>query len=309
MMVPFSFDLPADASAARASQIFRPEGRLGGVRIVTDDACPLRITACGFERAGAAAAKYGLAVPAAYLLVGRDAVYVGESGQFAARVDKHSRDPSKSFAREVYTISARDFRLSKQDAIYLQARLMGAVEETGRWKLVNTQPAIDAGLDVSREATLDRMLGDAWQLLQDASCRVFDAGVERPAEEAAPAADETDDVEIGVPVPPGAEALDMVHGDVWARAYVADPRDPRVVIAPGSLMRIRHNASIIPSIRERRERLIGSCAVIPVPDNDGLVRLTETVRLPTRATAAKILSGAHVGSDRWRPARPQINNQ
>jgi hypothetical protein len=119
------------------------------------------------------------------------------------------------------------------------------------------------------------------------------------------AGDEDDDMAFGVPLPPDAIEVDLCYGALWARGYAGkgDPRDQPLVIGAGSLMRTRDNASIIAKIRRRRARLLASDCVMPVPKSDDVVRFVKTVSFPSPAIAAKVLTGAHVGSDKWRPTQ------
>jgi hypothetical protein len=294
------------STAPRTSVIHRPKGPAWNLRIVSDDAAVLMVTAFDYEAMAEVTAHCGLAIPGAYIFRGTSAAhggsaaYVGQSFKLRKRLLEHAADASKSFAREVYLISRRGGGLSKKDVEYLEGRLMEAVEEVGADKLVNTAPACATDLDAEREATLDKMLADCWELLFNAGCRSFVMSDAKTGATAKPDDDPDTggEMEIGVAVPAGLPEFDLAHGSVWARGLA---NNERLIVLPGSVMRTRHNASIIPKVRERRERLLASGAVIPTGQDD-LVRLVMPVGFPSKAIAGKVLSGAHIGSDRWRAA-------
>jgi hypothetical protein len=225
-------------------------------------------------------------------------VYVGE-GKVRQRLEEHAADPDKAFARTAYVIVGRDRRLSKKAVQYYQACLMTAVEEAGVDRLVNTQPAYVPDLTPAREASLTNMLVGSWHLVYDAGCRSF----AKPSTAASLPEDGWDDIQINVSVPAGAAEYDLTHGRVWARG-AADGN--RIIVLPGSLLRTEHNPSIGPQrlINRRVWLLNGSGALIAVPGDDTLMRAVTTIRLQSRAIAAKCLTGANVGSEKWRSVQP-----
>jgi hypothetical protein len=306
-----AYDEENEAGAPRASTVFRPRGPESSIRIVSDDSAVLTITAFDFRDAPASAAFCGLAIPAAYMIVS-DTVnrlaYVGETDKFKRRCEEHFRDEAKGFGREVFAVTGPEGKFFKKDALYAQAWLFRAVLETPGWTLVNAQPPADAKLSREREATIDKMLADIAPLWLDARCPVF-TSPGKPNHGAPAAVDDADDGDddmlFGVPIPADAVEVDLYYGNLWARGYAGkgDPRDKPLVVGAGSLMRTRDNASIIEKIRRRRARLLASDCVTPVPKSDDTVRFTKTVSFPSPAIAAKVLTGAHVGSDKWRPVQ------
>src|SRR4029077_20992457 len=118
----------------------------------------------------------------------------------------------------------------------------------------NDQTAADASITSERQATLDRMMSDAWDLFEDAGCTIFRANNSTDGAEGNGDAD-CADMAFGVSIPPGSEPFDLRYGNnVWARGYCANPRDLRapIIVVPGSLMRKDHNVSTIDRIRDRR---------------------------------------------------------
>lgn len=68
-------------------------------------------------------------------------------------------------------------------------------------------------------------------------------------------------------------------------------------------MRTTPNPSANGHTLARRQHLIATEAVLPVDGMEDRQRLQMAVAFPSRAIAAKVLSGAHLGSDKWRPLR------
>jgi hypothetical protein len=122
-----------------------------------------------------------------------------------------------------------------------------------------------------------------------------------PEAEIATEADEADEgpMEIGVTtVPVGVEELALSFCDLWARGY---EHQGRFVVAAGSEMRMVVNPSANEHTVTRRKRLIETDTATEVDGLGDRFRLQVAVAFPSRAIAAKVLCGAHVGSEKWRP--------
>jgi hypothetical protein len=105
-------------------------------------------------------------------------------------------------------------------------------------------------------------------------------------------------MEIGVTVtPPEVEEAELAYANIWARGY---EHQGRFIVAAGSEMRDSLNASVNGHTRRRRAELLAQ-AVEAIPGVEDRRRLRLAVAFPSRAIAAKVLCGAHVGSDKWRP--------
>jgi predicted GIY-YIG superfamily endonuclease len=308
----------------RTTIIMRDGADLCGPRLITDDAVILGVRAFPFADIAAVAVSGGLAVAGSYLLAGTDdvgdAVYVGESGNLARRLQEHAADPGKAFATDVYVVCGFERRLDKDDAVHLQMRLGQLIEAAGAARLVNRASPSAADLPPWRIASLDRMLADVLPLLFDAGCRCLvrarpqsvpiQAAASGDRATAAPTAPANDDAEdgdeagvmlIGVTtVPMGVEEQELAYAGLWARGY---EHQDRFVVAAGSEMRAVSNASAIPPTVVRRQRLIDTQAAVPIAGTPDRLRLQVAVAFPSRAIAAKVLSGAHLGSDKWRPLR------
>ncbi len=317
--------------------ISRDSVGLNGPRIITDDASTLCVTALPFADIAMAVAGGAFDTPGAYILygvspaVGLCAAYVGESGRLGRRLQEHAADADKAFATEVFVLYDTDgHRLDKNDAVHLQRRLIELVEQANVARLMNSTSACTAKISQGRAATVDKMLGDALPLLFDAGCRVLSPALvpsmvtakveavvsavndappltapERSADESGEDEDDRGPMEIGVSTTPiGVEELELAYSDLWARGY--DYKD-RFVVAAGSEMRLMTNDSANELTKARRSRLLEAHAFDECGGDRDRRRLRIAVAFPSRAIAAKVLCGAHVASDKWRPlnaARP-----
>ncbi len=325
------------ASRRMTTTISRDGLGIGGPRLVTDDASTLCVSALPFADIGLAVAGGAFDTPGAYILTGGSplggghAAYVGESGKLGRRLQEHAADADKAFATEVFVLYDADgHRLDKNDAVHLQRRLIELVEQAGVASLMNSTSACSAKINQGRMATVDKMLGDALPLLFDAGCRVLSPALvppmvtakveavvsavriappltapERSADESGEDEDDRGPMEIGVSTTPiGVEELELAYSDLWARGY--DYKD-RFVVSAGSEMRVMTNSSANDLTKARRDRLIEAQAFDECGGDRDRRRLRIAVAFPSRAIAAKVLCGAHVASDKWRPlnaARP-----
>ncbi|MCW5691651.1 MAG: hypothetical protein KIT48_04740 [Pseudolabrys sp.] len=334
-----STTLSAAPSRRMTTTITRDGAGLGGPRLITDDASALCVRVFGFTDIATVIAGGALDAPGAYILVGMSptdclhAAYIGETGRLGRRLQEHAADVDKAFATEVYVLYDADGRrIDKNDAVHLQRRLIELVEQAGSARLINSTSACTAKISQGRAATVDKMLVDVLPLLFDAGCRFLSPAPVPPMVTAAakveanvstvtnatplaapePVAGETSEedddggpMEIGVSTTPiGVEELELAYSDLWARGY--DYRD-RFVVAAGSEMRLMTNGSANDRTKARRDRLIEAQAFDDCGAGRDRYRLRIAVAFPSRAIAAKVLCGAHVASDKWRPlnaARP-----
>ena len=307
----------------RTTTIIRSGAEPYGLRTVTDDSVPVCVRAFPFAAVGPVTAAGRLDQPGAYIIVGRDAdgavAYVGESGNVGARLPDHAAD-MKRFATEIFVLMHADGGVGKHDAIHWQKCLSDLIEEAGVARLIKGTGPIRAPITPERAAELDRILGQALHLFVDAGCRCLSrvpqpARMDRPADTpsspsaALPPTDSAEDgdgdeeagpIEVGVStVPIGTEEQELAYGDLWARGY---QHMGRFVVAAGSEMRKEANPSANGFTLQRRARLIEvGTAVLIGTEDDERYRLEAAVAFPSRAIAAKVLTGAHVGTEKWRP--------
>lgn len=310
------------SATQRTTIITRDSTDLYGPRLIIDETVPLCVRAFPFSAIATMAASGVLATPSAYLLAGMwpacggAAVYVGETGNLGRRLQEHAADEGKAFAAEVFAIVSPTGRLSKDDCVHFQKPLSELVEEGGVARLVKGTNPCKANVSPERAAELNRMLAQALPLLVDAGCRYLvpepqpvagaitpvaltSAPVAAPPFEDDDGDDEGGPMEIGVTtVPIGAEEQELAYGDLWARGY---KHEDGFVVAAGSEMRKVANPSANELTVDRRTKLIEQGAVVPIDGMDDRYRLRCAVKFPTLPIAAKVLTGAHVGSEKWRP--------
>jgi hypothetical protein len=253
---------------------------------------------------------------------GQQQVYVGETGHLVRRLQEHALDASKVWAQEVFALVGRDCRLDKASVIHLQRRLSDTIVQAATAQLIAGVGPCSADLPPWRLASLEQMFESALPLLFDAGCRCVvpaptaaaaattDAVVpvkevstmgRSPQPEAVMLDEEADDgpMEVGVTTTPvGVLELTLTYFNLWARGY---EHQNRFVVAAGSEMRRVANASANAHTISRRQRLIELGTATPVDDMDDRLRLQVAVAFPSKAIAAKVICGAHVASDKWRP--------
>jgi hypothetical protein len=298
------------------SIIHHPAGGIAGVREVFDDAS--RLAVCSFPMLHARdLVAANASVAASYILASHDVVYFGETNNLYRRFLEHLLDPTKAFAREAFVISGLgDISFDKTTAVYLQWALDRAAEKAGLVTVLKGVNPRLLDLPSWRRATLDRIVEDALRLLFDAGCRAFhsNCGSMRPVlpntvlgEPASPdlACDinETDNgqMEIGVVATPlGVPEHELAYGDLWARGYQSNGG---FVVTAGSEIRTLINASVNPILHTRRNDLTAAGVLAEIPGLSDRRRLTVSVWFPSSAIAAKVVTGAHVASNKWTALR------
>ena len=299
------------------SIIHRPAGGIAGVREVFDDASRLAVWSFPVAHArDLLVAKSS--VTACYILAGHDTIYLGETNNLYRRLSEHFLDSSKAFAREVFLVTGLgDAPFDKTTAVFLQWALDHAAEKAG---LVTVLKGVNPRLlDLApwRRATLDRIVEDALRLLFDAGCRAFHSNcasmrpvmpnADLPEQHSsdlagdAAEADDTGQMEIGVvATPTGVPEFELSYGDLWARGY---PSDAGFVVTAGSEVRTLINASVNPILYTRRHDLAAAGVLAEIPGLSDRMRLSVSVWFPSSAIAAKVITGAHVASNKWAALR------
>jgi hypothetical protein len=247
-------------------------------------------------------------VTAAYVLSGGQRIYCGESKRIGRRIWDHANDATKAFAHEVYIITRRGLEsIDASTALFLQAHLTRRAEEIGNVTVQRgTGPQV-VDVTPARGAVYLQIASIAERLLFDAGCNAFhalgEANLVPPAGDIAEpttpteAAAEATPIEIGVAATPGnAEEYQLAYSDLWSRGYDAD--DGFVVMA-GSEVRREVNASVNPILHTRRRELEAARVLADIDRREDRQRLLVAVWFPSRAIAAKVVTGAHVGGAKW----------
>jgi hypothetical protein len=297
------------------SIIHRPAGGIAGVREVFDDAS--RLAVWSFPMAHARDLLVAKAsVTACYILAGHDTVYFGETNSLYRRLSEHLLDSTKAFAREVFVVTGLgDASFDKTTAVFLQWALDHAAGKAGLVAVLKGVNPRLLDLPSWRRATLDRIVQDALRLLFDAGafhsncCSMLP--MLRDSDPAEPAssdiargtieADEAGQMEIGVTATPlGAPEFELAYGDLWARGY---PSGDGFVVTAGSEVRTLINPSVNPILYTRRKDLADAGVLVEIPGLSDRMRLTVSVWFPSSAIAAKVITGAHVASNKWAALR------
>jgi hypothetical protein len=255
------------------------------------------ITVFPVERADLILRNGRLRTAGTYILLGSGKAHVGESRGVARRIRAQLREPSKTFARLCYVITEYKGGFSKQDVVHIQACVDAAIEDTGIVDIVKGQEPWPAEAPPERIAELDRKMPHIIRILRDANCR---AVMEGPFLPIGAGGKDNGDMEIWPPgdPPDGEKVWLLEYTDIEARGY--NLPDGRFVVLQGSEIRKEQNASIIQKIRTCRMRLLAGDLTEKIPGVSDRERLRKRVIFPSKAIAAKSLSGAHLRTDNWR---------
>jgi Fe-S cluster assembly iron-binding protein IscA len=294
---------------ACTSKIYRPAGGVSGLRLIQNGAS--RIAVWAFPMAEATSIALPRAVSAiAYVLLSHDMAYFGESKNGLARVVDHLADPTKSFAREAYVVTGYPEPWpDKLPAIYLQYRLWSIAQAAGHLNIANVQrPQTPVAANEDR-GLLERYVEDARLLLRDGGCHALDSNFASQRRLAPPVEQDEDTIvpEDMVPIridviamPPIGGELELDYMGLWARGY---PSEGGFVVLPGAEFRTAVNASAQEIIKTRRAQLNDAGALVEIAGVGDRSRLLVALWFPSPAIAAKVVTGAHIGSRVWVPRR------
>ena len=304
--------IPSPSDASHTTVIRRLDGAVLGLRVLYQPFAAFHVHAFPFSIVPEIARSADLQVPGSYILTddASATAYIGESGNVAGRLPDHLKDAKKQFSRRVFVVTSKDPSFHKKHAEFCQRHLFEAAEAAGIAALVNeVRPhAVDLGHETPH---IIRALSGVERPLFDAGCHIFHRSAAplsatQPRPDPAPrgngALDEDDDsgeMEIGVSVaPPGVEESELRYGDLWCRGYA---HQDRFIVCAGSEVRNFTNESVIDRIKERRIALETQGALSTIEGVTDRKRLKFAVAFPSAAIAAKVVTGAHVDSFKWRP--------
>ncbi|MVT54243.1 hypothetical protein GPL17_27690 [Bradyrhizobium yuanmingense] len=290
---------------AACTNVHRPMGGIEGLREVHDDVGRLSVSAFPVAMIKDMSMSRA-AVPACYILADHATAYIGETGNVGRRLSDHYRDQSKAFAKEVYVVSGyQGGWLDTTAALYLQYRFTKIAEQAGLVDIMKGVNPQVLELPSHRRAALDIFVEHGERLLFDAGCRVLRsnfAGQRRAVAKAETVEPEdTGPMQIGVvTTPPVGSELELAYGDLWARGF---PAAEGFVVMAGSEVRKAVNPSAPPIVASRRDELTEAEALVPIPGVQDRERLCVAVCFPSAAIAAKVVTGAHVDSNKWQAPR------
>jgi Domain of unknown function (DUF4357) len=225
---------------------------------------------------------------------GRQLVYVGEGDQVRSRLTAHDADESKEFFTRVVLIVSKDENLTKAHGRYLESRIIKAIREAGRAKLVNgTEPAFK-GLPEPEIADMERVLDEIEILLP-----VLGFDILRPVGFEAGANKQTSGF-VAVPAAvTEAQGPTFTFTESGADAKACEAGDEFVVLK-GSIARPSEVPSCSDGLKRRREQLIADGVLVPTEDTKFL-KFAADAAFDSPSGAAGVVYGGNVSGNRyWR---------
>lgn len=227
-------------------------------------------------------------------LQGRQLVYVGEGDQVRSRLTAHDADESKEFFTRAVLIVSKDENLTKAHGRYLESRIIKAIREAGRAKLVNgTEPAFK-GLPEPEIADMERVLDEIEILLP-----VLGFDILRPVgTEAGVAKQVSSSVDSSLTNHEAAVSV-FTFTESGANAKAFESGDEFVVLA-GSIARRSEVPSCSDGLKRRREQLVADGILVPTDDAKYLLFKSDAA-FDSPSGAAGVVYGGNVSGNRyWR---------
>lgn len=233
-----------------------------------------------------------------YLLLGADAeepdrplAYVGEADVVSSRLAQHDNDKEKDFFHRVVLIVSKDENLTKAHARYLESRLIGAVDEARRAKLVNGTRPEPCQLPEADRADMERFLQEIHVLLPILGFDILrPAGRRDHAVGSSPA--------IGTHNASLVEEI-FVFRESGTNAKGREDGDEFIVLA-GSVAKKNEVQSCGEGIKRERLRLMEEGKIIPATDPNFLT-FKYDVAFNSSSGAASVIYGGNVsGPQYWK---------
>lgn len=270
--------------------VFLPDGDANGVRIVTKSHWSGIAIMCSRTEYFKASGREEFHRTGLYVLVGpspdgtgRDHVYVGEGDDVHKRITAH--DLKKEFWTDVVVFTKTDSSLNKADVRYLEARLVEIAKQYGIATLDNTALPAPPLPTESHKADVESFLQDIRTILALLGVNAFRSG------SAAGAAEQS------------AETLTFSMGGASGKLKMI--KDGYQLLAGPGILKA-DKASIGKTYQALRQKMIEEGRLIPDPDNDHQLRLTEDTPFRSPSAAAAVVYGGNVnGRTAWRNAQGQ----
>lgn len=217
-------------------------------------------------------------------LPGRQIVYVGESDQVKTRLAAHDADKTKEFFTRALLVVSKDENLTKAHGRYLESRLIAAIRDAGRAKLLNSTEPPFRGLPEPEVGDMERVLDEIEVLLP-----VLGFDVLRQASGAPPA------------MPSGTTGRPTVFiADIGKARGRAVERAGEFVVLAGSTALRRESTAIPQSARNARKALVEGGVLVPDEDPD-LYRFARDASFGSPSGASAALAGrSDNGKTTWR---------
>jgi hypothetical protein len=291
----------ADVASARSdsvtARITLLDGSITGRREVDSFGSILRLRASSFaeldrlkENVIGGHIVYVIDAPRIYTGHGQGSRNIGDRINQAAR-----------HAHQVYIIFSDDPRFDKVTASYVEARLIDIAACLAIPLANGVRPFGLDGLNLS--ADLEQLVADALFLLAVAGFRRFEESrlteAGRPVRVAATG--DLDDVLVIEPeaaktISAGAVLQRLVCRDLQA---VGCPIDDRFLILPGADFAFETKSGLSPHNRRRRQVIETMKILRSLPGVTDRAQLSVGLDCKSRAIAAKILTGEHLGTRAW----------
>jgi hypothetical protein len=217
-------------------------------------------------------------------LAGRQLVYVGEGDQVKTRLAAHDADETKEFFTRAVLIVSKDENLTKAHGRYLESRIIAAIRDAGRAKLVNgTQPPF-RGLPEPEIADMERVLDEIEILLPVLGFDVLQ-----------PTAGDQPQLAGIVPVTPTFVA------DIKRAKGRAVERGGEFVILKGSTALRRESDAIPQSVKDVRKVLTEAGVLVPDELDAELYRFAQDASFGSPSGASAAMAGrSDNGRTTWR---------
>lgn len=229
-----------------------------------------------------------------YLLIGpdpadpsRSLVYVGEGDQVRTSLTSHDSDPSKDFFTKAVFIVSKDENLTKAHGRYLESRIINAIKQGGRAKLLNGTEPIFKGLPEPEIADMERVIEEIEILLP-----VLGFDVLRPAGRdfaTPPPAGVLELTEIAVTIPsPGIEVI--FQAKIKKAAAKAIETAGEFVVLQGSTAYRDSNSSLSVQLRNLHSALTENGSLVPHSDPE-LLLFAKDVSFGSSSAASSLIGG------------------
>ncbi|MGN6309255.1 MAG: GIY-YIG nuclease family protein [Xanthobacteraceae bacterium] len=225
-------------------------------------------------------------------LPGRQLVYVGEGDQVRTRLTAHDADEAKEFFTRAVLIVSKDENLTKAHGRYLESRIIAAIRNAGRAKLVNgTEPPF-RGLPELEIADMERVLDEIEILLPVLGFDILrpaghEAGTQSHSHAGEPAIRATADYSDAI----------FTFTESGTDAKAREASDEFVVLA-GSLAKRQEVPSCCEGLKRRRTQLIVDGVLQPAEDAKFL-RFASDTAFDSPSGAAGVVYGGNVSGNRY----------
>jgi hypothetical protein len=243
--------------------------------------------------------------PLVYVLAAHGLLaYIGRSGDGDRRLCDQLK--KYTFSEEAFAVCWNDARIGDKTAEYFEARFVELAMSAGT-KLANKAVPKLPNMSAAEASDHEHLVYDARLILHDAGCRVLDPLA--PLSDKKSSKDGQAIVGIGsLNIPPGAPMFKMTRSArfMFARAVQVDGS---FFVLPGSEYWLEPNPSLVRPIKLRRQAIEKQKILEPHPDNEKVARLLAYLECKSAASAAKILTGWHIGSRAWErvPSTPLVH--